>query len=98
MQQANTPLPLRSDTLLGVCQALGEDFGFNPYILRVLLSLMMAWQPLPTVAAYLALGVLVLLSRLLVPAERVVSPAAADQTVEASKAAPESLPELAQAA
>ena len=25
----------RDDTLLGVCFALGEDFGFNPVYLRV---------------------------------------------------------------
>ncbi len=30
-----TLLPLRNDTILGVCEALGQDFGFNPTWLRL---------------------------------------------------------------
>ena len=30
-----TPLPLRNDTILGVCEAIGQDFGFNPLWLRL---------------------------------------------------------------
>ena len=35
MTAKQTALPFRSDTMLGVCQALGEDFGFHPNILRI---------------------------------------------------------------
>ena len=31
----NVALPLRSQTLLGVCEAIGEDFGFIANYLRV---------------------------------------------------------------
>ena len=31
-------LPLRSHTILGVCEAIGEDFGFNPVFLRIPLA------------------------------------------------------------
>ena len=30
-----TNLLLRNDTILGVCEALGQDFGINPTWLRV---------------------------------------------------------------
>ena len=35
-QENQVPLPLRSHTIFGVCEAIGEDFGFNPCFLRVL--------------------------------------------------------------
>ena len=64
---SNTPLPLRNDTLLGVCQAIGEDFGFNPNFLRVLLAAMVIWSPTAAFSIYFALGLLVAASRLLFP-------------------------------
>src|SRR5689334_17933083 len=39
-QENYVPLPLRSHTILGVCEAIGEDFGFNPTFLRVILAAM----------------------------------------------------------
>ena len=60
-------LPLRSHTILGVCEALGEDFGFNPVFLRVPLAASVIISPLWAIGAYLALGVVVLLSRILFP-------------------------------
>ena len=35
-QENQVALPLRTHTILGVCEAIGEDFGFNPIFLRVL--------------------------------------------------------------
>ena len=46
----------RDDTLLGVCFALGEDFGFNPLYLRILFALVIFWSPTAAVAAYAVLG------------------------------------------
>jgi phage shock protein PspC (stress-responsive transcriptional regulator) len=60
-------LPLRSHTILGVCEALGEDFGFNPVFLRVPLAAMVIWNPLVAFGAYFGLGAVVLASRLLFP-------------------------------
>ncbi len=60
-------LPLRSHTILGVCEGLGEDFGFNPVFLRVPLATMVIWNPLVAFGAYFGLGAVVLASRLLFP-------------------------------
>ena len=39
-----TPLPLRGDTMLGACEALGQDFGFNPNWLRIVLGSLVLWN------------------------------------------------------
>ena len=43
--QANTNLILRNDTILGVCEAIGQDFGFNPTWLRIAFCLPVFWNP-----------------------------------------------------
>jgi len=60
-------LPLRVHTIFGVCEGLGEDFGFNPIFLRVPLAAMVLWSPLIAIGAYFGLGAVVLASRLLFP-------------------------------
>lgn len=67
---AATSLIARDDTILGVCEALGQDFGFNPVFLRIAFALPVMYAPLPTIAAYLALGAVVMISRLLAPRPR----------------------------
>ena len=67
-QVMNQPaLPLRNHTILGVCEAIGEDFGFNPVLLRVPLAASVLWSPLIAISAYFALGAVVLVSRYLFP-------------------------------
>ncbi len=66
-QETYTALPLRQHTIFGVCEGIGEDFGFNPIFLRVPLAAMVLWSPLIAIGGYFALGVLVLASRLLFP-------------------------------
>lgn len=66
-QENNIALPLRSHTILGVCEAIGEDFGFNPVFLRVPFAASVLWNPLIAIAAYFALGAVVLLSRMVAP-------------------------------
>ena len=68
----------REDTLLGVCFALGEDFGFNPIYLRVLLAVTVLWSLPAALGAYAALGILVAVSRWLAPDPLPVEPAARD--------------------
>jgi phage shock protein C len=69
MQRA--PLPLsRDDTLLGVCQALGEDFGFNPFYLRAALGVLLIVQPVAVILGYLGAAVAIALLRLIVPNPR----------------------------
>ena len=60
-------LPLRSDTILGVCQAIGEDFGFHPNWLRILFASALLASPAIVIGTYLGLGVLVAASRLIFP-------------------------------
>jgi len=63
-------LPLRGDTLLGVCEAVGQDLGFNPTWLRMAFAALFLWNPEVVVACYLGLGVAVASARLLFPVAR----------------------------
>lgn len=94
-QQNSIALPLRSHTILGVCEAVGEDFGFNPIFLRIPFAVGVLWSPLITFATYFALGAVVLGSRLLFP--RVKKADEVDQSTQVSEAANEQS-ELARAA
>jgi phage shock protein PspC (stress-responsive transcriptional regulator) len=67
LDQSAVSLPLRNHTILGVCEAIGEDFGFNPVLLRVPLAAIVLYSPLLAIGAYFALGAVVLASRLLFP-------------------------------
>ena len=86
-------LPLRNHTILGVCEGIGEDFGFNPVWLRIPLAASVIWNPAIAFGVYFGLGAVVLVSRLLFPkpedAEAVANqhaPAANEQN-ELAKAA-----------
>jgi phage shock protein PspC (stress-responsive transcriptional regulator) len=57
----------RPDTLLGVCEGIGQDFGFNPIFLRIALAASILWDPKIAIGTYFALGLLVAASRLLFP-------------------------------
>ena len=69
-QENQVALPLRPHTIFGVCEAIGEDFGFNPIFLRIPLAAMVVISPLWAFGAYFALGAVVLASRLLFPTRR----------------------------
>src|SRR5947208_13080584 len=75
-QEDQIAAPLRSHTILGVCEAIGEDFGFNPIFLRVPFAAAVLYSIPLAIGAYLTLGVVVLASRLVFPkakAEQVTS-------------------------
>lgn len=80
-QQNQVALPLRSHTILGVCEAIGEDFGFNPIFLRAPLAASVILDPKIAIGVYLALGLIVLISRVIFPKPK------AQQSVQ-SEAAP----------
>lgn len=63
----------RDDTILGVCQALGEDFGFNPFLLRAALAAALLWNPVAIVVGYVAAAILIGIVRIAFP-----NPAAAE--------------------
>ena len=60
----------RDDTILGICEALGEDFGFNPLWLRVAFAVTLLINPVAVVATYFACGAVVLLTRMIAPNPR----------------------------
>jgi len=61
-------LPLRSDTFLGVCEAIGQDLNINPNWIRILFAPIILFSPLSALAAYLGLGAVVATSRYFFPA------------------------------
>ncbi|WP_374526583.1 PspC domain-containing protein [Sphingopyxis sp.] len=67
MENETTNLFRRRDTFFGICEAVGQDFGFNPLWLRLAFIAPLFFMPVQTFAAYFALGAIVLLSRLLFP-------------------------------
>ena len=83
--QAKDNLLLRNDTILGVCEAIGRDFGINPNWLRVAFCAPIYWNPMLVIGAYLGLGVIVAVSRFAFP-DRVVEIVQGDKptVVEAS--------------
>lgn len=71
MQRVGGSLWNRPDTLFGVCEGLGQDFGFNPIYLRIALAASILWDPRIAIGGYLVLGLFVAASRLLFPNPRV---------------------------
>lgn len=82
VQSSEPALPLRSDTMLGVCEAIGQDFGFHPNWLRLALGSLVLWSPWAALGIYLGLGAIVALSRLVAP-QRLV-PAAENSHVNST--------------
>ena len=67
VQPTEPALPFRGDTMLGACEAIGQDFGFNPNWLRIVLGSLVLWNPWGAFAIYLGLAFVVGLSRLVAP-------------------------------
>lgn len=95
-QDTTTNLFQRRDTMFGICEAVGQDFGFNPTWLRVAFIAPLFFFPVQTFAAYFGLGAVVLASRLIFPAKKaaaqpaltaVETPRASDTTEEFALAA-----------
>lgn len=60
----------RDDTFFGVCEGLGEDLRIPANLLRLGFTLALFFYPLAALGAYAGAGMVVLVSRLLVPAPR----------------------------
>jgi phage shock protein C len=88
MESTPTSLIARDDTLLGVCAAIAEDFGFNPVLLRLLFGIGMLFSPFAAIAAYAGAGALVAASRWLVPEPRSVPVTEAEESVAEAPAEP----------
>lgn len=87
-QERQPNLLTRDDTFFGVCQALGEDFGFPPNLLRVALAVALFWNPVLVAAFYAGAGALVALSRWVAPEPRRPVPAEAEPEAAAPAPAP----------
>jgi phage shock protein PspC (stress-responsive transcriptional regulator) len=85
---AHTNLILRDHTVLGVCEALGEDFGINATLLRIAAAIGLLVNPQAVLAGYLSLGAVILLSRLVFPNPR-AKPAASPEAPAAQAPAAE---------
>jgi hypothetical protein len=87
MQTDDSNVFTRDDTFFGVCQAIGDDLGFNPNWLRAVFGVMLIYSPVASIGTYLALGIVIAAIRWIVPDPRVAKavaaePAAADAAVE----------------
>jgi phage shock protein PspC (stress-responsive transcriptional regulator) len=80
--ERQAPLVLRNDTILGVCQGIGEEFGFHANWLRVPLAGMVLISPISAFGIYFALGFALLVARLVYP-RRVVAAETRDERKQA---------------
>jgi phage shock protein C len=80
MSNGKTNLILRNDTVLGICEAIGQDFGFHPNWLRLALASVFYFAPAAVIGTYLGLGVVVAFTRWVAPdhAEPAISDAVID--------------------
>jgi phage shock protein PspC (stress-responsive transcriptional regulator) len=102
MQLTRNSLSLRSDTMFGVCEALGQTFGISANWFRVAFAAAVIYNLELAAIAYLGIGVLVLIahlvypSRAVAPAETAPTSVQADDTVAVK--APAKAPVFAEAA
>jgi phage shock protein PspC (stress-responsive transcriptional regulator) len=89
MHSVRTSLLARDDTFFGVCEALGEDFGFNGQYLRAAFAVAIFFNPLGAIGAYAGLGLLVAVTRWIAPDPKPAAgaPAAAPARAEAGEGA-----------
>jgi len=83
MQTYQPSLFARSDTLLGVCEAIGGDLGFNPLWLRAGFACMVFFNFALAIGVYLGLGVIVAAIRWFHPAPRKPMPQPAAEPAQA---------------
>jgi phage shock protein C len=70
MQNVQSSLIARSDTLFGVCEALGEDIGISANWFRLAFAAVVIFNLEAALIAYAGVGVLVAISRYAFPHPR----------------------------
>ena len=70
MQSNNGAVFWRHDTFLGVCEAIGGDFAFNPDWLRAVFAVALLFAPVVVLSIYIMMAVLVFASRFFFPSRR----------------------------
>ena len=93
-------LLLRNDTFLGVCEAIGRDFGIHPNWLRIALSVALFFSPTAVILGYIGLGLAVAGARWAFPARSadMLAPEAAPASAPAVLDMQELEPEMSLAA
>ncbi len=86
----------RHDTFFGVCEAIGQDFRFNPNWLRLAVAAALLAAPVATLVTYFSVGLVVLASRLIFPAGQAAAPVEAAPALKSDNDAEQI--DLAQAA
>lgn len=74
VQDNNRIMIGRNDTILGICEAIGTDFGFHPNWLRIALASCLLFAPTAVIGTYLGLGVAVAASRFFFPNRTAAAP------------------------
>ena len=99
MQTAQPSVFARDHTMFGVCEALGEDLGFNPVFLRIALAVGLFFSPAGALAVYAGLGLLVAFTRFVAPNPRQAAVIEVEaEPIAADPAEAQAEPELALAA
>ncbi|WP_447756583.1 PspC domain-containing protein [Sphingopyxis fribergensis] len=98
MDSETTNLFRRRDTFFGICEAVGQDFGFNPLWLRLAFVAPLFFFPAQTFMGYFGLGIVVLASRLIFPAKTAAAGQPTLSAVETRAHPAEKAEELALAA
>lgn len=102
MQISRNSLSLRSDTMFGVCEALGQDLGISANWFRIAFAAGVIFNLEYAVLAYVGIGALVLVSRLVYPsravAETEATPVVLQAEMPVAVPAPAKAPVLAEAA
>lgn len=57
----------KKDNLFGICNAVGEDLGFNPLWLRLVFASTFIFDPVVVITSYFALGAFILFARIVFP-------------------------------
>ncbi len=87
----------RSDTFFGVCEAIGQDFGFNPNWLRVAFAVPLLYSPVLAIAAYMVIGVIVAASHFAFPRKVSNASTVAATAADSEAQTPAVLPEATEA-
>ena len=82
MDRTQPNLFTRDDTMFGVCEALGQDFGINANYFRVAFATGLLFNAGAVLAAYLVIGLVVAGARWMSPSRSASTQQAAAQPAE----------------
>lgn len=87
----------KKDNLFGICNAVGEDLGFNPLWLRLVFASTFIFDPVVVITSYFALGAFILFAQIVFPRSKQAR-ASGEVVAFTAAAQPQAPVELAKAA